>query len=319
MKVLIIDDDPDAMEVAKVRLAKEHLDIVCAEGGALGLEAAHRENPDLILLDVEMPDMSGYDVCQTLKADRELCMVPVLFLSGSNDTRDKVHGLDVGGVDYITKPFDAFELCARVRAALRTKHLQDLLSEYAHIDPLTGLPNRRALMQRLQAEWARIERHGGQLAFIMADLDHFKQVNDRYGHQVGDQVLQEVAGIFDRQSRKTNLPCRCGGEEFAIIVPDENASGAVCLAERCRRQIAESCANVKNQMVLTTASFGVADSSDAASLESLMVHADMALYRAKEAGRNRVETYRATSAALPIVPGKPVAGAAGLEAGTTTH
>ena len=124
-------------------------------------------------------------------------------------------------MDYVTKPFDAFELRARVRAALRTKHLQDLLFEHAHIDPLTGLPNRRALMERLQSEWARIERHGGRLSFIMADIDHFKRVNDRYGHHVGDRLLQEVAGAIAGQCRETDLPARYGGEEFAILVPDE--------------------------------------------------------------------------------------------------
>ncbi len=293
MRLLIIDDDPDALRVAKARLVKEQVEIVCTAAGAAGLEAARRENPDLILLDVDMPDMSGFDVCRELKADRDLCMVPVLFLSGSNDAEDKVHGLDLGGVDYVTKPFDVFELRARVRAALRTKHLQDLLIEHAHIDPLTGLPNRRALMERLQAEWARIERHGGQLAFIMVDLDHFKRVNDRYGHEAGDRLLQEVARVFQQHCRKSNLPCRCGGEEFAIIVPDEDAAGAACLAERCRRKIAETGLTVKNQTLLATASFGVADSSVAESLESLMARADEALYRAKEAGRNRVETHPA--------------------------
>ena len=143
MKLLIIDDSEDALEVAKTRLAKENLNICCADGGISGLEMAHTEVPDLILLDLDMPDMCGFDVCRVLKADPELCMVPVLFLSASSTPEDKVRGLDLGAVDYVTKPFDAFELCARVRAALRTKHLQDLLIEHAHIDPLTGLPNRR--------------------------------------------------------------------------------------------------------------------------------------------------------------------------------
>ncbi|MEN6449498.1 MAG: response regulator [Thermoguttaceae bacterium] len=184
MKVLIIDDSLDALQVAKVRLAKEQLDIVCAENGQAGLDAARREFPDLILLDVDMPGMSGFDVCRALKADVDLCMIPVLFLSGSVTPEDKVRGLDLGAVDYLGKPFDAFELRARVRAALRTKHLQDLLIEHAHIDPLTGMSNRRAMMERLECEWARIQRHGGQLSFIMADLNHSDSVNDRFGRQV---------------------------------------------------------------------------------------------------------------------------------------
>jgi diguanylate cyclase (GGDEF)-like protein len=289
------------LEIAQIRLAKEPLEVLCADGGAVGLEMARRESPDLILLDVDMPGMSGFEVCHALKADRELCMTPILFLSGSIDAVDKIRGLDLGAVDYIAKPFDGVELRARVRAALRTKRLQDVLIEHALIDPLTGLPNRRALMERLQSEWARIERHGGQLSFIMADIDHFKRVNDNHGHDVGDRLLKEIGRIFSEQCRTTDLPCRCGGEEFAIIVPDETASGAAVLADRCRRKIAEAGINVDDQVVAATASFGVADSTSADSLEALMNLADKALYQAKTEGRNRVETHEAVLA-LPLPP-----------------
>lgn len=289
MKILIIDDDPDALEVAKTRLSKEGLDILCTDGGASGLTIARQETPDLILLDLDMPDMSGFDVCRALKADAELCMIPVLFLSGSTTAEDKIQGLDLGAIDYVTKPFDSFELRARVRAALRTKHLQDMLFEHGHIDPLTGLPNRRALTERLQQEWSRIERHGGRLSFIMADVDHFKQVNDRYGHHVGDRLLQEISAAIAAECRDIDLPARFGGEEFAIVVPDETVTGAVHLAERCRRRIARACTAVHDEVVAATASFGVADASGASSPEALMKRADEALYRAKDAGRNRVQ------------------------------
>ena len=162
-------------------------------------------------------------------------------------------------MDYVTKPFDAFELRARVRAALRTKHLQDLLIEHAHIDPLTGLPNRRALMVRLQQEWARMERHGGTLSFVMADVDHFKRVNDTYGHSIGDRLLQEIAKTIAGQCRTTDLPARYGGEEFAIVVPDEPASSAARLAERCRQEIEKIRVPLKAETIAATASFGVAD------------------------------------------------------------
>ena len=289
MKVLMIDDSPDALAVAKARLSKEQLEIICAGGGVTGLEAAHREKPDIILLDVDMPDMSGFEVCRLLKADAELCMIPVLFLSGAATPEDKVHGLDLGAVDYVAKPFDAFELRARVRAALRTKHLQDLLIEHAHIDPLTGLPNRRALMERMQYEWARIERHSGQMAYIMADLDHFKNINDLYGHHVGDKLLQETARAIAEECRENDLPARYGGEEFSIVVPAESAADAFHLAERCRQKIAECCVVVHNETVKITASFGVSDSRSAASIEDMMRRADEALYWSKQAGRNRVQ------------------------------
>lgn len=288
MRLLIIDDSIDALEVAKARLAKENLDILCAEGGKQGLELARREKPDAILLDLDMPDMSGFDVCRELKADIDLCMTPVLFLSASSTAEDKVKGLDLGAVDYVTKPFDAFELRARVRAALRTKHLQDLLIEHAHIDPLTGLPNRRALMERLRSEWARIERHGGQLSFLLADVDHFKQINDTYGHHIGDELLKEVAHAIARQCRASDLPARYGGDEFAIIAPCALAPGAARLAERCRQEIANVRILVKGESIQTTASFGVADATDMPTSDALIERADQTLYQVKNSGRNAV-------------------------------
>jgi two-component system, cell cycle response regulator len=289
MKILIIDDDLDALAVARNRLAKEPVEILCVEGGAAGLAAAKREKPDLVLLDVDMPDLSGFDVCRTLKADADLCMIPVVFLSGSGTAEDKARGLDLGAIDYVSKPFDAFELQARVRAALRTKRLQDLLIEHAHVDPLTGLPNRRALMVRLQQEWARIQRHGGSLALVMGDIDHFKKINDAYGHSIGDRVLQEVAQVLAGQCREIDLPARYGGEEFTILVPDETTAGAVRLAERCRQEIENIRVPAGAESVRTTASFGVADATGLPSADALIARADEALYSAKAAGRNTVE------------------------------
>ncbi len=301
MKILIIDDSTDALRVAKTRLAREGLDILCAEGGIPGLELARHENPDLILLDLDMPDMTGFDVCRELKADQDMCMIPVLFLSGSTTAEDKVKGLDLGAVDYVTKPFDAFELCARVRAALRTKRLQDLLIEHAHIDPLTGLPNRRALMERLQREWAQIKRHEGHLSFIMADVDHFKQVNDRFGHHIGDVILHEVAAAIARQCRENDLPARYGGEEFAVIVPHEVAADAARLAERCRNAVEAVRVKMPKNHVTATISLGVADSQTADSPEALLKHADEAMYLAKQAGRNTVRCYEGHDPSSPGV------------------
>ena len=288
MKVLIIDDSMEALAIAKARLAKEGLTVVCANGGKRGLEEASREPPDLVLLDLDMPDMSGFGVCRALKADPDLCMIPVIFLCGSGTESDKVEGLDLGAVDYVTKPFDAFELRARVRAALRTKHLQDLLIHYGHVDPLTELGNRRALTDRLCQEWARIQRHGGSLAFIMADVDHFKLVNDAHGHPAGDDVLREIAGIISAQCRDSDIPARYGGEEFAVVCTATDAVGATKLAERCREQIEKHEVSLAADTVQVTASFGVADSGDATSVDGLVAAADEALYEAKEVGRNRV-------------------------------
>jgi diguanylate cyclase (GGDEF)-like protein len=286
MKILIIDDSADSLRIAKSRLTAECDAIFCADGGKSGMELARREMPDLVLLDLDMPDMSGFEVCRELKSDPETCMIPVIFLSGVNTPEDKVKGLDLGAVDYVTKPFDAFELRARVRAALRTKHLQDLLVAHANIDPLTGLPNRRALQERMKVEWDRMKRHGGQLSFIMADIDRFKFINDTFGHHIGDRILQEVAQVFVRQCRNIDLPARYGGDEFAVAVPCDCAQNAARLAERCRKGVESMRLSVDDEIVAATLSLGVADSTGASSPEDLIEHADAALYQAKDAGRN---------------------------------
>ena len=304
MKVLIVDDSPEAIAIAKARLAKEdNLTVLCAEGGRRGLEMLKAECPDLVLLDVDMPDISGFDLCRTIKSDPELCMIPVIFLTGSGGPEDKVRGLDLGAVDYISKPFDAFELRARVRAALRTKHFQDLLIEHAQIDPLTSLPNRRALQERMGQEWDRLMRHGGRLAFVMVDLDHFKRVNDTYGHSIGDRVLQKVARVLQGQCRKVDLPVRYGGEEFGIVVPEVTAHDAANLAERCRGEIEKIAVKVASGTVGITASFGVSDSDGVGSTDTLIERADRALFQAKASGRNAVMI--AAADAQPSVPAPP--------------
>jgi two-component system, cell cycle response regulator len=289
MKVLIVDDSADAVALARARLACEGLTLVCAGSGPQALAMAAAERPDLILLDVDMPDMSGFEVCRALKTDPGLSMVPVIFVSASDDTNDKVEGLDLGAVDYVTKPFEAFELRARVRAALRTKHLQDLLIQFSHVDPLTELWNRRALMERLEQEWARVQRYGGLFGMVMADLDHFKQINDRHGHGIGDKVLCKVSDVLRTECRRCDLPARYGGEEFMLLLPESDATGAGQLAERCRRGIESIRIPAGSDTMQVTASFGLADSLGQVSIDTLIRKVDAALYHAKESGRNRVE------------------------------
>jgi two-component system, cell cycle response regulator len=297
MKILIVDDSEDARLVATARLAHEGHEILCASDGPEGLEAAGRENPDLVLLDVDMPGMTGFEVCRRMKEDAATCSIPVIFLSGSGGIQDKVKGLDMGAVDFVTKPFDAFELRARVRAALRAKHLQDLLRKFALIDPLTELPNRRALDERLQQEWSRLLRHNGHLSVIMADIDQFKKVNDQFGHPAGDEVLRQVAHALAASCRTSDTPARYGGEEFVIVAPETAAGAAADLAERLRQSLCSKPLQVHGKAVSITASFGVADNEGLASPEALIQAADEALYRAKAAGRNCVKAARASTPA----------------------
>lgn len=288
MKVLIIDDDVDSLAIARLRLKKDGYILVSAGDGVEGLARAREVDPDLILLDVQMPGKSGFKVCEELKSDPDLCNIPVIFLSAADDISEKVKGLDLGAVDYVTKPFDIFELRARVRAALRTKRLQDLLLKYGEVDSLTEIYNRRVLMERLQQEWDRSLRSNTIFSFIMADIDKFKIVNDTYGHPVGDDVLEKVAYILKKSIRSGDIVGRYGGEEFSIIMVNSTVQEAFVAADRYRHEIEKIVFNAKKVTFSVTCSFGVADSSEKDSLDKLVSAADAAMYEAKESGRNRV-------------------------------
>jgi len=290
MKVLIVDDSPEAVALVKVRLTKEGLDVISADCGAAGLETVRRELPDLILLDVDMPDISGFDVCRMLKADPELCMIPVVFLSVLDTAEDKVRGLNIGAIDYVTKPFDAFELQARVNAALRTKYMQDLLTQRANIDPLTGLPNLRAMTTRLNEEWARVERHGRPLSFVMFEVDRFDRIKDAHGRSASDRALQVTSETIASQCRQIDVPTRCSGAQFAIIVPDETANNAAILAKRCQSYVSKMPLIINGEEIWVTASFGVADATGKTGVKDLTEAACKALQQAKDAGGNCVVT-----------------------------
>jgi two-component system, cell cycle response regulator len=288
MKVLIIDDSPEAIALVKVRLSKDGLDVVCADCGKEGIKAVRRERPDLILLDVDMPDMTGFDVCRMLKAEPDLCMIPVVFLTASDTAEDKVKGLNIGAVDYVTKPFDAFELQARVNAGLRTKYMQDLLSERASVDPLTGLANSRAVNARLAEEWARVERHGRSLSLIIAEMDRFERINSIYGRAAGDRALQVTSETIASQCRQVDMPARCDAGEFFIIVPDEIAKNAAVLAERCQSRVSKMNLKVNDEEIWVTVSFGIADSDGKSGVKDLIESARQALLVAQRTGGNRV-------------------------------
>ena len=286
-KLLIIDDAQVMHALVRTRLKDEDLEFHSAFDGKTGLDMAAQVNPDVILLDIEMPDTDGYEVCRRLKTSPETSNVPIIFLSGLTSTEEKIKGLNLGAVDYVTKPFDPAELKARVRASLRTKYLMDLLARKAMIDGLTGLWNRIFFEQRMAAELARSRRHEDPVACILADVDHFKAVNDKFGHSVGDEVLRRIAATLSTCVRTEDVVCRFGGEEFAILATNGTA-GEICnLAERIRKQVEDDRVTVRGSIIQVTCSFGVADLSDAGQTP-LVDAADFALYQAKAQGRNRV-------------------------------
>src|SRR5258706_9167569 len=235
-KVLIIDDEKLMHSVVKARLAEDALDIHSATTGEEGIALAQQIKPDVILLDVQMAHSDGFEVCRQLKADPLLSAIPIIFLTAITSTEDKVRGLNLGAIDYITKPFDAAELQARVRAALRTKELMDMLSTRAMIDGLTGLWNRAYFNARLEAQIAAAKRHGHAFSCILADADRFKLINDNHGHGFPDFVLLGCARTLNDFSRTEDVVCRYGGEEFVILTPGVNAASAGQFSDRIRKE-----------------------------------------------------------------------------------
>jgi diguanylate cyclase (GGDEF)-like protein len=286
-KVLLIDDCPSIHGLVRTRLREQPIELHSAFDGESGLQTAATLAPDLILLDVEMPAPDGFEVCHRLKDDSRTMSIPVIFLTGATSTEEKIKGLELGAVDYITKPFDPAELRARVRASLRTKYLMDLLARKAMIDGLTGLFNRTYFDARLIAELAHSTRTAAPLSCIMLDVDRFKQINDSYGHPFGDEILRGIAQTLNENCRTEDTICRYGGEEFVILCPNTAASATASLAERIRRAV-ESARFMRNGIdVHVTCSFGIADLQTPPP-PGVVELADQALYRAKQEGRNRV-------------------------------
>lgn len=288
LPILVIDDSAVIHSILRGRLEKDQFVVHSALDGESGLQAARNAKPRLILLDVEMPDQDGFATCVQLKADPETRDIPVIFLTGSQATDDKIRGLELGAVDYITKPFDPAELMARVRSALRSHEQVAQLTRQAQIDGLTGLWNRAYLDARLGTEILAARRNGQPLCCIMADLDSFKAINDRYGHACGDEVLRQVAKILSAGVRAQDTVCRFGGEEFTLLLPDTAVWAAQHLAETLRYEIERHAFEFRGVPIRVTCSFGVSVLPDY-SPPSIVELADEALYGAKHSGRNRVE------------------------------
>ncbi len=292
-RILIVDDEKMNLKVLADVLKKEY-SLVLARSGVQALKHIYDNTaPDLILLDVMMPDMGGYEVIKHLKEDNKTKDVPVIFVTALDSIEDEEHGLTLGAVDYITKPFSPPIVQMRVRNHLRFVHQYKLLDQLAHLDGLTEIPNRRRFEEVFKKESARAARNGTPLSLAMVDVDFFKQYNDHYGHATGDRALQAIAKTLQKMvKRPADLAARYGGEEFVIILPETDFTAAKSLAEQARQAVAglriphdysEAADHVSICIGMVTV---VLDSS--CDPLNMLVQADQNLYHAKQNGRNRV-------------------------------
>jgi two-component system cell cycle response regulator len=297
VRILIAEDDAVSRRLLQAVLEQWGYDVVVACDGAEAWAALGAEDPpSLAILDWVMPVLDGVEVCRRLRADAERPYVYTILLTGRTDTQDVIEGLDAGADDYVRKPFDSNELRVRLRAGRRIIELQSVLLDTQRIlrdrathDPLTGMWNRAQAIEALDRELVRGVREGTPVSILMADLDHFKAVNDGFGHMAGDAVLREIALRIRSSLRPYDVVGRYGGEEFLIVLPGCDAESVRPLAERVRAMIAARVVDTSEGIVPVTVSIGAATSGvGARTNEELIRAADAALYRAKAAGRDRV-------------------------------
>ena len=302
-RVLVIDQTAEFRLTIQRYLCLDEVELLEAANGREGMEVALDAQPDLILMDIHAPVWDGFETIKRLKEDSRTASIPVILLSSTDVTSAKTRGLDLGAIDVFVKTVDPEELRARVRAALRAKRLNDTLERRAHLDGLTGLANRHALEERLNADWNLARRHATPLAILIADLDRFKLVNDRGGHQAGDHLLQATAMALRESVRGGDFLARYGGDEFIVVAHDCGLGGALALGERFRSAIANIPPSPGREGVLVTVSVGAAVSDDAGETPGeILGRADGALYHAKSAGRDCVwasdgKTFRTTARA----------------------
>ena len=293
-RILVVDDAMENVRILHGALQDEH-DVLFALDGPRALEIAHAQQPDLILLDAVMPGMDGYAVCKTLQGAQQTADIPVIFVTALTSPEDETRALEAGAADFISKPVNAAVVRARVRTQLTVKRQRDALRALILTDSLTGVANRRAFDERLEAEWRRCGRASLPVALIVVDIDHFKLYNDHYGHPGGDATLVQFATAMRRAAARTqDLVARYGGEEFAILLPQLDTRGATGVARRLMHElhtlaIPHAASPTAPHL---TASMGIACMvpGDHSAASDLVQVADALLYQAKAAGRNRYRT-----------------------------
>lgn len=298
LKVLVADDSPVYRKLVEQALSQDTCSVLFANSGREAIEIFEREHPDVVITDWVMPDLTGIELCQKIRDDANAAYTYLIILTSHAEKENVVKGLSAGADDYLTKPFHRDELLARVRVGQRLIDLQrqieaknHLLEELALTDPLTGLPNRRAIESWAARQLSGAARHGFPFWVVVIDLDHFKGINDAYGHDAGDAVLKKFGEILKANTRRSDICGRIGGEEFLQVLTHADESDVRLVVERIRQRFASEKFLLKGNEVRVTASFGVAGfwGKVAPEFAQLVSQADSALYRAKHLGRNRVE------------------------------
>jgi two-component system cell cycle response regulator len=304
LQVLVVDDSPVYRKLVEHALDGSPYSLLFAKSGREALELFARYLPAIVISDWMMPDLSGLDLCQRLRADVHRGYTYIILLTSIAEKNNVVKGLAAGADDYLTKPFDPGELLARIGVGRRIIDLHRqidaknrLLEDLAHTDPLTRLPNRRAIEDWAARQLRGAARHGFPYWVVLADLDSFKSINDTYGHVGGDALLQQFAGILKTVIRSSDICGRLGGDEFLLVITHVEADSIIKTVERFREKLAEKQFEIGNEKVTITASFGIAGFSGKEILDftTLIRRADKALYEAKRAGRNliRIEPQQA--------------------------
>jgi diguanylate cyclase (GGDEF)-like protein len=307
--IVIVDDMPDNLRLLADILKNKGYKVRPAPSGARALATIHKEPPELILLDIMMPGMDGYEVCRQLKSDGRMKDIPIIFLSALNEVFDKVKAFKAGAIDFITKPFQVEEVLARVRTHLTIRTQQKALSLQneallkknaliteqakklellATKDFLTGLSNRRDFLERADQEEKRFKRTGRPFSLILFDIDHFKRVNDTFGHTCGDKVLTSVSRALEKALRAQDILARWGGEEFICLLPETGVEGAKSAAEKIRTDMASLGRHCIDGDVSITVTVGVCVYDGSCTIAECIRRADDALYKGKNQGRNRV-------------------------------
>lgn len=293
MKILVAEDSRYYQRILQDTLSNWGYTVVLAKNGVQALERLkEKDGPKLAIIDWMMPEMNGLELCKKVRKTLDNSYIYLIFLTANSNKEDMIKGLEAGADDYITKPFNELELKFRLKNGERILNLENRIMQLALTDPLTGLLNRRAFVDRLVSEIARYKRLGQPLSLIMVDLDNFKKCNDIYGHLVGDEVLKHVAKCFSQFLRKYDFIGRYGGEEFVICTPGVDASVAYTIAERLRKSMKH--VNIQQEegeplQLYITASFGICELSDKIKdVYDLTKEADEALYQAKANGKDQV-------------------------------